>query len=87
MIPTPSSRLWIGSAARPEEVAHFYQIFVVDHDRRLVGTLPFKDLVISRPDRVIGTFMADADISVLGTTRRKSHGDGPIQPSQRRGGR
>jgi magnesium transporter len=47
-----------------EEVADFYQIFVVDHDRRLVGILPFKDLIISRPDRVVGTFMADADTTV-----------------------
>jgi magnesium transporter len=47
-----------------EEVTDFYQIFVVDHDGRLVGILPFKDLIISRPDRVVGTFMTDADISV-----------------------
>jgi magnesium transporter len=47
-----------------EEVTEFYQIFVVDQDRRLVGLLPFKDLVISKPDRVIKTFMADADITV-----------------------
>ena len=47
-----------------EEVTDFYQIFVVDRDRRLVGLLPFKDLVISRPDRIVGTFMADADITV-----------------------
>ena len=50
-----------------EEVADFYQIFVVDHDRRLVGVLPFKDLIISRPDRVVGTFMADADTTVSPT--------------------
>jgi magnesium transporter len=47
-----------------EEVADFYQIFVVDRGRHLVGLLPFKDLVVSKPDRVIGTFMADADITV-----------------------
>jgi magnesium transporter len=33
-----------------EEVEEFYQVFVVDADHRLVGTLPFKDLVMSRPD-------------------------------------
>jgi magnesium transporter len=50
-----------------EEVTDFYQIFVVDQERRLLGVLPFKDLVISRPDRVVGSFMADADISVRPT--------------------
>ena len=34
-----------------EEVEDFYQVFVVDGDRRLVGILPFKSLVVSRPDR------------------------------------
>ncbi len=33
--------------------------------RRLVGILPFKDLVISRADRPVREFMADADIRVL----------------------
>ena len=47
-----------------EEVEDFYQVFVVDGDRRLVGILPFKSLVVSRPDRRIGEFMAAADISV-----------------------
>jgi magnesium transporter len=47
-----------------EEVEDLYQVFVVDADRHLVGILPFKDLVISRPDRRIHDFMADADISV-----------------------
>ena len=47
-----------------EEVEDFYQVFVVDGDRRLVGILPFKDLVVSRPDRRIRDFMADADITV-----------------------
>jgi len=47
-----------------EEVTEFYQVFVVDHDRRLVGILPLKDLVVSKPDRTIGSFMADADITV-----------------------
>ncbi len=47
-----------------EEVEDFYQVFVVDGDRRLVGTLPIKGLVVSRPDRAVRDFMADADIVV-----------------------
>ena len=47
-----------------EEVEEFYQVFVVDGERRLVGILPFKSLVVSRPDRPVREFMADADISV-----------------------
>jgi magnesium transporter len=47
-----------------EEVEDFYQVFVVDDDRRLVGILPFKSLVVSRPDRRIREFMEPADISV-----------------------
>ena len=47
-----------------EEVEDFYQVFVVDQERRLVGVLPFKDLVISRPERPVRSFMTDADIFV-----------------------
>jgi magnesium transporter len=47
-----------------EEVEEFYQVFVVDGERRLVGILPFKSLVVSRPDRPVHEFMAPADISV-----------------------
>lgn len=47
-----------------EEVEDFYQVFVVDGDRRLVGILPFKSLVVSRPERQIRGFMEPADISV-----------------------
>jgi magnesium transporter len=47
-----------------EEVEDFYQVFVVDGDRRLVGILPFKSLVVSRPERQIREFMEPADISV-----------------------
>ena len=47
-----------------EEVEDFYQVFVVDADRKLVGVLPFKDLVISRPERPVRSFMEDADIYV-----------------------
>jgi magnesium transporter len=47
-----------------EEIEDFYQVFVVDADRKLVGTLPFKDLVVSRPDRPVREFMEEADIFV-----------------------
>jgi magnesium transporter len=47
-----------------EEVEDFYQVFVVDTGNHLVGTLPFKDLVISRPERPVRAFMTDADIFV-----------------------
>jgi magnesium transporter len=47
-----------------EEVEDFYQVFVVDAEQRLVGLLPFKDLVISRPHRPIRSFMSPADIFV-----------------------
>jgi len=47
-----------------EEVQDFYEVFVVDKDRKLVGVLPFKDLVISRPERPVRAFMTDADIFV-----------------------
>jgi magnesium transporter len=47
-----------------EEVEDFYQIFVVDDRHRLVGILPFKDLVVSKPERRVNEFMADADLSV-----------------------
>ncbi len=47
-----------------EEVEDFYQVFVVDGDRHLVGILPFKSLVVSRPDRRISEVMEPADVSV-----------------------
>ena len=47
-----------------EEVEDFYQVFVVDSTGKLVGVLPFKDLVISRPERLVRQFMEGADISV-----------------------
>jgi magnesium transporter len=47
-----------------EEVEDFYQVFVIDADRKLVGVLPFKDLVVSKPSRRVREFMADADIAV-----------------------
>jgi magnesium transporter len=47
-----------------EALKDFYQVFVVDAARRLVGVLPFKDLVVSRPERHVREFMAPADVSV-----------------------
>jgi magnesium transporter len=47
-----------------EEVEDFYQVFVVDADRRLVGLLPFKSVVVSRPERRIRDLMVPADITV-----------------------
>jgi magnesium transporter len=47
-----------------ETVSEFYQVFVLDREGRLVGVLPFKDLVISRPERKVREFMAPADVSV-----------------------
>jgi magnesium transporter len=47
-----------------EEVEDFYQVFVVDGAGRLVGSLPFKSLVVSRPERPVRDFMTDADITV-----------------------
>lgn len=47
-----------------QEVEELYQVFVVDADHRLVGFLPFKDLVISPPGRPVRSFMAEADIYV-----------------------
>jgi magnesium transporter len=44
-----------------ETVSEFYQVFVVDAQRRLAGVLPFKDLVVSRADRKVREFMAPAD--------------------------
>ncbi len=47
-----------------EEVEDFYQVFVVDADNLLVGILPFKALVVSKPGRRVHEFMEDADIAV-----------------------
>jgi magnesium transporter len=47
-----------------EEVEDFAQVYVVDHDRRLVGVLPLKDLVTSQPAREVSAIMEDADIRV-----------------------
>jgi len=53
-----------GIRRQAETVSEFYQVFVLDREGRLVGVLPFKDLVISRPERKVREFMAPADVSV-----------------------
>lgn len=40
------------------------EIFVVDHARRLVGTLPFKQLVVSPASRLVRDVMESADVKV-----------------------
>jgi magnesium transporter len=47
-----------------EEVEDFYQVFVIDDEHRLMGLLPFKDLVISRPERPVRAFMVEPDVTV-----------------------
>jgi magnesium transporter len=47
-----------------EDSEDFYEVFVLDAARRLVGILPFKELVVSRPERRVRDFMAPADITV-----------------------
>jgi magnesium transporter len=47
-----------------EAVTEFYQVFVLDRVGRLVGVLPFKDLVVSRPGRKVREFMAPAEATV-----------------------
>ncbi|HET6578173.1 MAG TPA: magnesium transporter [Gemmatimonadales bacterium] len=47
-----------------EEVEEFYQVFVLDGSGRLVGVLPFKDLVVSRPERRVRDFMEPAEVFV-----------------------
>jgi magnesium transporter len=44
-----------------EEVQDFYEVFVTDQRDHLVGILPLKLLVTSRPDRPVGEFMEEAD--------------------------
>lgn len=47
-----------------DEVDDFYQIFVVDRRRRLVGYLPLKSLVVSQVDRPVREIMEAPDITV-----------------------
>jgi magnesium transporter len=47
-----------------DEVEDFYQVFVVDGARRLVGIAPLRDLVINPPGRLVREFMSGAEHSV-----------------------
>jgi len=47
-----------------EEAGDFYQVFIVDRDHRLVGTLPLKSLVMSPGDRPVRDFMDSPDTTV-----------------------
>lgn len=47
-----------------EEVEDVAEIFVVDSARRLVGMLPFNELVLNPPTRLVREVMASADVRV-----------------------
>ncbi len=47
-----------------DKVEDFYQIFVVDGARRLLGIAPLKDLVINPPDRPVREIMTGAEHAV-----------------------
>lgn len=47
-----------------EDADDVTEIFVVDHARRLVGTLPFKQLVLSPPACLVREVMESADVRV-----------------------
>ncbi len=47
-----------------EELADFYQIFVVDGGDILIGSLPLKGLVTSAPERPVRDILEEADITV-----------------------
>ena len=82
----PSAQALDEIRRQADEVEDFYQVFVVDGDRRLVGTLPFKDLVISRPERRVRDFMEPR--RRLGLARGRPGGSGAdhgaLQPAERR---
>ncbi|HRP08350.1 MAG TPA: magnesium transporter [Gemmatimonadales bacterium] len=47
-----------------EDVDDVFEIFVVDGARRLVGSLPFRELVLSPPERLVRDVMETADVRV-----------------------
>lgn len=47
-----------------QDVEDVYEVFVVDAQRRLVGVLPLKDLVLSPPGRPVRDFMEPPDLRV-----------------------
>lgn len=50
--------------ARSQEVGEFYQIFVVDGARRLVGSIPLHTLVLADPSERVSALMEDDVFSV-----------------------
>jgi len=42
-----------------EEVEDFYEVFVTDHHRRLVGVLPFRALAVNAPSRAVREIMQE----------------------------
>lgn len=50
-----------------DEVSDFHQIFVVDGQRRLVGILTFKALVLTSPEQPIREVMEEPEVTVLPT--------------------
>lgn len=54
--------------AQADEIEDFHQVFVVDEERRLLGVLSFKTLVVSSPDRLVDEAMEPSDLSVTPET-------------------
>lgn len=52
----------------------FYIVFVVDDDRRLVGTLPLYDLVLAEPDQTMGELAEPVTVAVSPDTDQEEVG-------------
>ena len=50
---------------RHEEVASFYDIYVVDENKKLIGTLHLQDLLVLKDDAVIRDIMNNSDIKSI----------------------
>jgi sporulation protein YlmC with PRC-barrel domain/CBS domain-containing protein len=50
---------------RHEEVASFYDIYVVDENKKLIGTLQLQDLLVLKDDAVIRDIMNNSDIKSI----------------------
>lgn len=62
---TATAEQAIGEIRRQaEEVGEFYQIYVVDDERRLLGVLPLQGLVVAAPHRSVGELMEPAAVVV-----------------------
>jgi magnesium transporter len=48
-----------------------YELYVVDNERRLLGTVSLVDLVVSKPDQSISSIMRPQPISVFTTTNQE----------------